>query len=233
MTTTDTATPYTMAEQPTSPARAFLARAFAHWCALHEGLSPEEVAAALDDGADVDPLVRRRVAGATRLIGEILATGSLRAWTRPVGGGIPVPMDPATWELDDYRARMAASGVALDQPFASDLPATHWIFVELEDFNGLVEASCADPGVPAVAGRPAKPAAEADGRSTDPRNASEPGARPERYVRLAEVMRRTGMSRSTIYNRIRNGRFPGTVDMTGNIAAWRESEIEEWLASPS
>jgi len=28
------------------------------------------------------------------------------------------------------------------------------------------------------------------------------------------------------------GRFPPTVPMSGNIAVWRESELEAWLAGP-
>ena len=46
---------------------------------------------------------------------------------------------------------------------------------------------------------------------------------------MPEVERRTGLSRSTVYRRIKAERFPGPVDEAGNIAAWRESDIDRWL----
>ena len=48
-------------------------------------------------------------------------------------------------------------------------------------------------------------------------------------LRLPEVRRSTGLSRSTIYARIAEGRFPKPVSLGGRAVGWIEAEIEEWL----
>ena len=52
---------------------------------------------------------------------------------------------------------------------------------------------------------------------------------PIRFVRLREVMARTGLSRSTIYVWVANGRFPKPVPLGERSVGWIESELEEWL----
>ncbi|MYG37426.1 MAG: AlpA family transcriptional regulator [Gemmatimonadetes bacterium] len=52
---------------------------------------------------------------------------------------------------------------------------------------------------------------------------------PTRFLRLPEVMARTGLSRSTIYVRLEEGRFPRPVSLGGRAVGWIESEIEEWM----
>ncbi len=227
--------PYTMPEPPTSPGRAFLARAFAHWCAVEHGFSPEEVAAALD-GRAVGMEVRRQVAEATRLIGEVFAVGGVRTWGRPIGGGLPQPLDAGLWELDDFRTRLATSAVSLARPFDGNAQADHWLFVDVEDFNALIEARFPEASTarrtgavePDAQARDAPPMGERNERSTGEPSASI--ARPERLIRLPEVMRMVGMSRSTIYQRILKGRFPAQSDESDTIASWRLSEIEDWIA---
>lgn len=225
MTTATPTNPYLMEEPPTSPGRALLARAFAHWCGLTWGFSEAEIAAAFDGGPGAEPDVVRRVASAARLLGEVMAAGRVRTWARPIGGGLPEPIDQRLWELDDYRPRMASSALALARPFDSDTPPSHWVFVELDDFNALVDEVLGD-GLPR---RPAPVTAE------PAPNAAEPSTRqvkPERHIRLREVLDRTGLSKSTIYARIAQQRFPATLPTDGNIAVWSERELEEWLADP-
>ena len=53
---------------------------------------------------------------------------------------------------------------------------------------------------------------------------------PTRFLRLPEVMERTGLSRSTIYVRLAEGRFPRPVALGGRAVGWIEAEIEEWVA---
>ncbi len=48
-------------------------------------------------------------------------------------------------------------------------------------------------------------------------------------LRLPTVKARTGLSRSTIYLRISEDRFPKPVSLGGRAVGWIESEIEEWL----
>ena len=53
---------------------------------------------------------------------------------------------------------------------------------------------------------------------------------PIRFLRLPEVMKRTGLSRSTIYVRLAEGRFPRPVALGGRAVGWIEAEVEEWVA---
>ena len=49
-------------------------------------------------------------------------------------------------------------------------------------------------------------------------------------LRLPTVKARTGLSRSTIYLRISEGRFPRPVSLGSRAVGWIESEINTWLA---
>jgi prophage regulatory protein len=53
---------------------------------------------------------------------------------------------------------------------------------------------------------------------------------PIRFLRLPEVLERTGLSRSTIYVRLAEGRFPRPVRLGGRAVGWIEAEIGEWVA---
>ncbi len=48
-------------------------------------------------------------------------------------------------------------------------------------------------------------------------------------LRLPDVKARTGLSRSTIYLRISDGRFPKPVSLGGRAVGWIDSEIQDWL----
>ena len=50
-----------------------------------------------------------------------------------------------------------------------------------------------------------------------------------RFLRLPEVLARTGLSRSTIYVRLDQGRFPRPVSLGGRAVGWIEEEVEEWI----
>ena len=50
-----------------------------------------------------------------------------------------------------------------------------------------------------------------------------------RILRLPSVRERTGLSRSSIYLRISEGRFPKPVSLGARAVGWLESEITEWL----
>ncbi|WP_431357174.1 helix-turn-helix transcriptional regulator [Paraburkholderia phymatum] len=46
---------------------------------------------------------------------------------------------------------------------------------------------------------------------------------------MPEVVRRTGMSSTTVYRRISDGTFPRPVSLGCNRVAWLESEIDAWI----
>lgn len=48
-------------------------------------------------------------------------------------------------------------------------------------------------------------------------------------LRLPAVKKRTGLSRSTIYLRISEGRFPTPVSLGGRAVGWVEAEVNDWL----
>lgn len=48
-------------------------------------------------------------------------------------------------------------------------------------------------------------------------------------LRLDSVKDRTGLSRSTIYQRIQEGKFPKPISLGMRAVGWLESEIEAWL----
>ena len=50
-------------------------------------------------------------------------------------------------------------------------------------------------------------------------------------LRLPSVKTRTGLSRSSIYLRISEGVFPRPVSLGSRAVGWRESDIENWVAS--
>jgi len=50
-----------------------------------------------------------------------------------------------------------------------------------------------------------------------------------KILRLPHVKARTGLSRSTIYLRISEGKFPTPVSLGGRAVGWVEDEIQTWL----
>lgn len=54
----------------------------------------------------------------------------------------------------------------------------------------------------------------------------------DRIIRIAEVLRLTGLTRSTLYRKVTAGTFPGNVRISMRCAGWRESDLEAWLRNP-
>lgn len=48
-------------------------------------------------------------------------------------------------------------------------------------------------------------------------------------IRLRQVMARTGMSRSTMYAYIKEGRFPPPIAISDRCVAWVEADIDRWI----
>lgn len=51
-----------------------------------------------------------------------------------------------------------------------------------------------------------------------------------RLIRLPEVVARTGLRKSAIYQRAKDGTFPSSIKIGTYNVAWLESEIDEWVA---
>ncbi len=52
---------------------------------------------------------------------------------------------------------------------------------------------------------------------------------PESFVRLPEVKKITGLSRSSIYEYIRQGHFPQQIPLGGRVVGWRRSQVSAWV----
>jgi prophage regulatory protein len=54
----------------------------------------------------------------------------------------------------------------------------------------------------------------------------------DRILRLASVLERTGLRRSTLYRKIGDGTFPRQVAISTRCAGWRESAVRRWMMNP-
>lgn len=48
-------------------------------------------------------------------------------------------------------------------------------------------------------------------------------------LRRKQVEKKTGLSRSTIYLRVKEGTFPRPINLGARAVGWLENEIEAWL----
>ena len=51
------------------------------------------------------------------------------------------------------------------------------------------------------------------------------------FLRLPKVIKITGLSRSTIFLRISEGKFPKQIKLGSRSVAWIESEVSDWIQS--
>jgi len=50
-----------------------------------------------------------------------------------------------------------------------------------------------------------------------------------KIMRLPEVIKETGLSRSTIYLRMSKGDFPQSISLGERAVGWVQAEVEQWL----
>ena len=50
-----------------------------------------------------------------------------------------------------------------------------------------------------------------------------------RLLKLPDVLRLTGLSRSTVYRKLKEGDFPRPVQLGKRAVAWRESDLIDWI----
>lgn len=55
----------------------------------------------------------------------------------------------------------------------------------------------------------------------------------EKIIRLRTVLGRTGLSRSTMYRKMKEGTFPKRVPISVHGAGWYESAVNQWIANPA
>lgn len=55
--------------------------------------------------------------------------------------------------------------------------------------------------------------------------------KPNRLLSLDEVTKKTTLSRSSIYAMRKRGEFPEPLRVSLSGVAWRESDLDEWIAN--
>jgi prophage regulatory protein len=53
--------------------------------------------------------------------------------------------------------------------------------------------------------------------------------KPNRILRMPEVMRTTGLARSTIYLKLSQGEFPTSVKLGERAIGWLEADVQDWI----
>lgn len=51
---------------------------------------------------------------------------------------------------------------------------------------------------------------------------------PVRFLRLPQVLERTCLTKSTLYEMVGRGEFPKQVKISQRSVAWRESDVDAW-----
>lgn len=52
-----------------------------------------------------------------------------------------------------------------------------------------------------------------------------------KILRLPEVIKVTGLPRTTIYYFMKNGRFPNSISLSARLVGWLESDVQDWISS--
>ena len=50
-------------------------------------------------------------------------------------------------------------------------------------------------------------------------------------LRRPQVQQRTGLSRSTLYQYIKDGEFPASVQLGPRAVGWLESDVSDWITA--
>jgi prophage regulatory protein len=54
---------------------------------------------------------------------------------------------------------------------------------------------------------------------------------PAQFYRLPQLNQRLGVSGSTVWNWIKQGKFPRGISLSSNVTAWSSSEVDAWAQS--
>jgi len=183
---------------------------------LQFGYDERAVEAALRGGRidDDDAMALRSSA---QFLGGLIVDRSIASFHRPIQGGEAAPMPLAHWELDDFVPRFAASAYDPTNWHNRDASPTHWIFVSESDVEGFLDSWVAGDFNPRELADAPPPSAAANKPA-------------EEIIRLKEVMRMTGLARSTVYERMAAGTFPGKVKLGERATGWYLHEVQSWNA---
>jgi prophage regulatory protein len=212
--------------RPTSGGRVLLADVLENVMEETCGLGPGGIAGAFDaDGSDRSD-ERASIRSFLTFLGNLVQQGELSTWVRPFGGGEISSFPASRWEIDDFEARFATSAVDPVRWADPNAAPTHWIFVSESSFEAWWNSWNAE---------------EADEQGPSglsiaiERTTSTPGDERSSaglaLLKRSEVSELTGMSRSTIYDKIRKDGFPAPVQLGRRMSRWRSHEVDAWMMS--
>lgn len=52
----------------------------------------------------------------------------------------------------------------------------------------------------------------------------------EHFIRIADVMQRTGLARSTVWLWVKQGKLPAPIKLSDRVTVWRESDLTNWMS---
>ncbi len=219
---------YRREREPRSTGRVLLSQALVTHTLLNWGMSGTDIANAFAPGGNQAD--RDAVETAIALFEAPLLEGRFLTWGRPFGGGPPVLLEPSHWEIDDFAPRFATSALNLACPFDPRAEPTHWIFVEELVIDALHDLHSEDPAMRRVrtVRSEAKLRQQAAVSDPVPPTVHDEGG----LLSRPDVERLVGLKKSTIYQRIKEGRFPAPVRNGERLSSWRESDIRNWIRDP-
>ena len=200
--------PYGLGEPPVSAGKIILADFLQRFLDAWD-VADWALPSGFDEVSDNGEMLR----SAIRSLGQLIMEGNIRSYARPIGGGEIVRFPPEKWEIDDFLPRFrrcACNPHAWADPNAEP---THWLFVNEDDADDFLKRWSEDFQF------------EEDKSTSVPTSFLD-----EDILRLPSVLKRTGLSKSTIYDLIQKGQFPRQLKPTGaRLSGWRSSEIQEWI----
>ncbi|UAJ11891.1 AlpA family phage regulatory protein [Polymorphobacter megasporae] len=133
-------------------------------------------------------------------------------------------MPSSSWELDDFEARFATSAVNPHDWWGPAERGTHWVFVDEAGYEAFWKEWC-------------KPVIFADDPVTDQLAVNNFAAAIDHprstILRLPEVVKRTGLSKSTIYAKIANRTFPAQILLGSRTSGWQDEHVQSWIRNPT
>lgn len=158
---------------------------------------------------------------------EHFQTGQVMAWTRPLGGGLPQHLAVGYWQIDDPAKRFVISKISIATPFDNRATPDSWLFIDEEDFvslwNLIVAAAEQRDEI-----RHSLPRMSHSNRSQAPTTFPATARGDARLLSLEQVIERVSLSKSAIYARIADGKFPGPIKVNSS-SRWIQSELDEWM----
>lgn len=56
-------------------------------------------------------------------------------------------------------------------------------------------------------------------------------AQPPRLLKMKDLLMQVPLSRSQVYKLIAEGSFPAQINLSGRAVAWRQEDVDAWIAS--